>query len=416
MTGWMLLTTPRIGKLRLSGALARLSVVLVLLATVVKASDLGSLFWLQADMAAMLILIAATIIYLPACLSSARYWPAFWMGVAILALFVFAHVGFVRRSGMGYNFNAIFAYFPALTFLPFIRSRVTIDRTLYYLAWISAGYIVFFTLGYEWIIAAAKEVDSHILKMGDYQRGLRVMFAPAFAAYAFFFMWEWRRGNILFRSIVMAMSIWAIWLSDYRTFLALFLLVCILRAFRSLNLLVRIGIFITIIVGYAILLAGLIIPQWEPFSYFMDDASGFARLLAYRHVSPFVTDNWLLGIGIAGSSADLQAYLRVPTYYSVYPTDLGPIGPLLIYGIGGLCIYIVLTACMIIARLPMRSGARTPGRMALHLTSLVCAVQGLISPSFMLENNVLFPALLFSGWVQLRQMRNRRRDYNAILG
>jgi len=390
---------------RPGGMAMRIVMFLVLLATVLKASGLGELIGPQTDVIALSVLVAAVAIFLPLCLSGERYLPAFVVAVGVLAMFALAHVNFVRLSGSALNFNAILAYFPALIFLPLARSRVSIDRSLRYLVWISAAYILFYTLGHGAIETLAQASGAHILKAGDYERGARLLFAPAFAAFLFFFMMEWRRGNLLLRVMMMGLSVAALWLSNYRTFLVIFLLVVVMRAARLLNPMARWLIFGVVVAAYGALLAGLVLPDWEPFAYFVDDASGFARLLAYRHITPFVLDHWLTGVGVAGSNLALQSYLRVPTFYSVYPTDLGPIGPLFVFGVGGLLLYIVLTWVMIVQRLPIRFGSTHPERMALHMTAMVCGIQGVISPSFMIENNSLFLAFMFAGWVQLRRMR-----------
>lgn len=399
----------RRGALRRSSA--RLLVFLVLLATLTKASGLGSLLWEPADVASLAVLILSVALFLPLCLTSQRYLPAFWLGGVILAALLLAHIGFVKRSGTAMNVNMLFAYFPALVFLPLARSGVSIDRILRYLAWMSAIYVLVYALGYRQIAGAALEASSQVLKIGDVERGPRIFFAPAFAAFAFFFLWEWRRGNPVLRLLLMIVAVGALWLSNYRTFLAIFLLVVLLRGARTLNPLVRLLIFAVVLTGYVVLLSGLVLPQWEPFAYFAKDGSGFARLLAYRHITPFVLDNWLSGVGIAGSNISLQHYLRTPTFYSVYPTDLGPIGPLFVFGIGGLAAYILLTYYMIVSRLPVRFGAEHPERMALHLTAMTCGIAGIISPSFMLETNSLFPALMMAGWIQLRRVRPNKHFY-----
>jgi len=383
----------------------RCAVFVVLVAVVLKASGLGELIHPDADMLALAVMVASVAIFLPLCLTGQRYFPAFVAGVVVIAMFVLAHLNFVRLSGSAVNFNAIFAYFPALAFLPLARSRVSIDRSLRYLVWISAAYVLIYTLGYSQIMNAAQNAGAHILKQGDYERGVRLLFAPAFGAFLFFFMMEWRRGSLIVRIPLMALSVLAIWLSNYRTFLVIFLLVLVMRSARLLNPLVRWLIFGVLVAAYLVLLAGLVIPDWEPFAYFVDDASGFARLLAYRHITPFVLDHWLTGVGVAGSNMALQSYLRSPSFYSVYPTDLGPIGPLFVFGIGGLAVYVLLTWFMIVQRLPIRFGSTHPERMALHMIAMVYGIQGIISPSFMIENNSLFVAFMFAGWIQLRRVK-----------
>lgn len=383
----------------------RWAVFVVLVAVVLKASGLGELIHPDADMFALAVMAASVAIFLPLCLTGQRYFPAFVAGVVVIAMFVLAHLNFVRLSGSAVNFNAILAYFPALAFLPLARSRVSIDRSLRYLVWISAAYVLIYTLGYSRIMNAAQSAGAHILKQGDYERGVRLLFAPAFGAFLFFFMMEWRRGSLIVRIPLMGLSVLAIWLSNYRTFLVIFLLVLVMRSARLLNPLVRWLIFGVLVAAYLVLLAGLVIPEWEPFAYFVDDASGFARLLAYRHITPFVLDHWLTGVGVAGSNTALQSYLRSPSFYSVYPTDLGPIGPLFVFGIGGLAVYVLLTWFMIVQRLPIRFGSTHPERMALHMIAMVYGMQGIISPSFMIENNSLFLAFMFAGWIQLRRVK-----------
>ncbi|MGE4324403.1 MAG: hypothetical protein AB7E60_15420 [Sphingobium sp.] len=387
----------------------KLAVLLVLAATLALSSVIAALFWEPANIVSLSVLALSVGLFLPFCLTSQRYQPAFWLGAALLAALVLAHVGFVRKSGTPMNLNMILSYFPGLIFIPLLRSKVSIDRSLRYLVWLSAAYILFYVLGYDRIVMAATEAGSNVVKGGDLDRGVRLFFAPAFAAFLFFFMLEWRRGNLLVRLAFMAAAVAALWISDYRTFMAIFVLIAALRLLRLLNPLTRLLIFAVVAGGYGMLLAGLYLPDWEPFALFDDDGSGFARLLAYRHITPFLQDHWLLGVGIAGSNASLQHYLHTPTHYSVYPTDLGPIGPLFVFGIGGLLLYVLLTYLMIVKRLPYRIAALWPERAALHLTAMVCGIAGIISPSFLLETNSFIPALMIAGWLQLRRVQPGKR-------
>lgn len=410
----MLLPTQRLS-LSLPGLSRQITfvmIVLTLLACVLKQGGLLTIFWSDGNFFALLMLAVVVAIYLPRSLMHRRYHPGFWLAATILAALVAAQINFGLKSHFETNLNAIFAYFPLVTFVLFMRQEAPIDRTLTLLFWISAAYVAIYALAFPFLLSTAIEQGVQVSGLQDVERGARLAFAPGFAAFVFFYAWRRRSLNPLLRIAIMILPIVAILLSKYRTFLAIFLLIALFQGLRLMNPLTRLVLFGITLAGYLLILSGLFIPDWEPFGYFADDNSGFARLLQYRHILPFLKSYWLEGVGVSSSTLVFETYMRVPTTFAVYPTDLGPVGVLLVFGLPGLLVYFLMTYLMIVPAIPPPV---TAARQALQLTCIVLGVQGIISPSFMMEGNALFFALLVSLWIQSRDGTSSQRDLFTYL-
>lgn len=388
-------------------------IVLLLAAIVIQAATIFDLFWPQATFASYIVQLLVFLFYLVFPLPRVRL-AVVIPAVAIILFLIFEHILFARLAEQPYNFNAILQYFPLLSFLPLYRSRVSITTILKVLFAVSTIYMLIYVAGHNLILSGALG-ENRSIHDGDTERGARLYLASGFASFVVYYALTSYQTPFLRRALIFFLATYAIWLSGFRTFGLLFLAIMLLSSIRLLGLGTRIALFSFFLLISGVLLAGLAIPGWNPFQWMSWDGSAYARSLEYDIAVESIHRHWIFGIGLPGSFGDLQTFLRTPEYEPLYATDLGVIGPLILFGIPGTIAFLMATYFCVIPSLGRNDGS---GYRGLQLNGILCAMMGVISPSLLLEQNALFFSILLVAWVRegplLRPLPTEKLWFEAI--
>lgn len=371
----------------------------LLVAIVVHAAVIVDLLWPSATYASYFVQISVFLFYLFFPLTRIRLAiqiPA----IAIFLFLVLEHVWFCHLSQQPYNFNAVLTYIELLSFLPFYRSGVPISRILKILFILITLYLLFYVVGHNSILSGALG-DNRAIHDGDTARGSRLYLAAAFASFVAYYAMTNRRLGFLLRSGAFLIAVYALWLSGFRTFGLIFVIVMLLSLMRLLGGATRLALFGLFCVISGTLLLGFLVPHWNPFNYMSWDGSAFARSLEYRVAMKVVQQHWMWGVGIANTFDAQQIFFRTREYEPLYPSDLGILGPLILFGIPGVVAFVAATYFCIASPLRRDGGS---GIRGLQLNCIACGLYGVISPSLMIEQNAVFLSLLFVAQLRAGQL------------
>ena len=361
----------------------------LLAAIVVQAANIFDLFWSGATFFAYLVQLLVFLVYLAFPMMRIRL-AVMLPALGIIVFLIIEHIRFCHLAESPYNFNALLFYLPLLSFLPLYKSGLPISRITNILFVVSTVYVIIYVVAHDLILSGSLG-ENRAIHNGDVERGTRLYLAAGFATFIAFYAMTNRKMAWILRAAVFGIAFVAIWLSGFRTLGAIFIAVMLLSSLRLLGIGTRIAFFCLFVVISAVLLAGLFVPQWNPFQSMASDGSAFARSLEYRVAMTVIKQHWLLGSGIASDFGAQQIFFRTKEYEPLYPTDLGILGPFIHFGVVGVIAFLVITyLCMV----PMAGRNDGSGFRGLQLNGFLCGLMGVISPSLLLDPNALFLSIL----------------------
>jgi hypothetical protein len=372
---------------RPSSRFSRVLVACLLIAITVQAATIFDIFWSQATYFSYVVQIVVFVTFLVYPLFRMNV-PIFLSAIGIIAFLAAEHVVFCRMAGQPYNFNAILMYIPLISFFSLYRSGCSLRYILNTLAIVVTVYLAVYLIGYDWLINSGASRSVHA---GDASRGVRLLLATGFASFLAFYAIAASGRPLALRSVMFLMAVAALYLSGSRMFGMLFLVILALSTLRLLGFGVRLLLFGLFALICGVLLLGFVLPDWNPFGYMAWDGSAYARSLEYRYALLWSSRTWMFGVGIPGTFAQLQTFLKTPLYEPLYATDLGVMGPLFVFGIPGLIAFLAATYFSIV---PVIGGREGPEFRSMRLNGILCGMFGVLSPSLLLEQNALFLSIL----------------------
>lgn len=334
------------------------------------------------------------------------------ISVAVFLYVILEHMLFSAITGTPANMNAMAIYLPAVSFLAFSSVDISVNRLLKILAAVAAAYLLIYVVAYVPMLDLNRAGPGAM--PDDGVRGERLYLAAPWASFAIFYALKVTTLGLRWRVALALLGIVALWLSGSRTFQLLALIFVVVGAFDWTGYRLRAATFGAFMAITLVLLAGLIFPHWNPFEYLARDASAAYRAVEYRRSIDAITDYWWLGIGLPGDAPSLTQFLKAPRAQQLFPTDLGPVGIMLMLGLPGLLMYVgVIYFCTVGSNLQFKQ----PAISALQLNCLLCASVGWLSPMIIAEPNTMFLSLLVAVWVRsARQQRIPLRLFNRKAG
>ncbi|WP_419827841.1 O-antigen ligase family protein [Sphingomonas sp.] len=319
-------------------------------------------------------------------------WSVLLLGGALIGYMLFSVAYFSYVSGARPNYNIVFSYLTIVLFVPFALYENTFRSLVQILVGVTTVYLLIYVVGHDQILASASGVGLGVLT-GNATRSTRLFLALPFASFIGFYALRARTQNLVIRIALFALSTAAIWISGSRTFQILYALVAGLALLRAINGFTRWVMFLAVMAVAGLLLFGLYQEGWNPFNAMSWDDSAYARALEYRTAVETIRQHWLGGIGLAGDFDAMQHFLRTEKYKPLYPTDLGVLGPFLLFGLPGLIAFVLVVYFCIVSEIRHR---RTGETAALRLNAILCGVYCILSPTVMLEPGSAFLAMLIA--------------------
>ncbi len=322
--------------------------------------------------------------------------------VALVVYILFCHWRFSELTGSAPVYNGMASYLPVLSFIVFSECRLPMRSALSVTAVIALAYLVVYVLGHSYLLRV-NQSGSGVLP-ADGGRGARLYLLAAWASFTAFYGYLNRDARPAYRAVLVIFGLAALILSNSRTFQLLFLIVGVSAVLGWTGLALRIGIFVSFVVLTLVMLAGLLIPGWNPYSYMSWDSSAAFRSLEYTRALLGIGQYWLIGVGVPADSSIMARFLHAGRYDMMFTTDLGSFGVMLMMGLPGL---IALVAVIWFCTIQTNDRYRDPGVAAVQITCLVCCAIAWLSPMLTLEPTAIFLGALVA--VRLRSHRQMLR-------
>lgn len=319
-------------------------------------------------------------------------------GLAIIGFYIFQLLVFCFHAHVPPNINAIISYLPIISFVLVGQRVVSLHTTLRILAWLSLAYLILYVGLHDYFLSMTPDQNPALL-VGDDVRGVRLRLSLELASFCIFYGSTGRNMHGTSRALMIGFGATALWFSGSRTYTALFGLIYLLTALRMLGIGARSLIFVLFLTVSATFLLGLFVP-WNPIELVSNDLSGLARAKEYHYAIDALRQHWIVGVGMWTDFDAFQAYLKTPRYDPLYPSDLGILGPYLVFGLVGLVAYLAATYLCIVPRLGRLA---SPGLRALRLNCVLCGAYGIISPAIALESQSLFLSILIGALLRVRR-------------
>lgn len=227
------------------------------------------------------------------------------------------------------------------------------------------------------------------------QRGARVVLATSFAIFALLVSTaRFRTKPSIGSALPIALMLVVLWISRSRTILLITGVVWAAYVVTRRPNLIAIVSLIVFLVGAAGSLAIAFSPGMNPMEAFHGDQSGDARALSISIVQSMVPSIWTIGSGIASG---LDGYFPLTRSYVFQPSDVGMLGILFMFGIGGFAFYVGLAvaACRSWRVMP-RFGIEPAMAEGLGLTGAVTVVYSLLAATFAGGSGAMFAALFLA--------------------
>ncbi|WP_156796117.1 hypothetical protein [Brevundimonas subvibrioides] len=151
-------------------------------------------------------------------------------------------------------------------------------------------------------------------------------------------------------------------------------------------------------------------PDFDLLSPIARDTSERVRAQSFDIAQAKIGDFWLFGAGVPSGGA---GYVAMTSSRTFYPSDIGLVGVVFVYGVGGVIFYCLTTIAGLIA---MDRFDRTPFvgpvGQALTLTASAMAVWSVFAPSYVGATSGALGALFvgsFVGWISQRQTSQLHR-------
>ncbi len=324
--------------------------------------------------------------------------------VALVVYILFCHWRFASLSGTPPIYSAMASYLTLLSFIVFTECRLPIRAVLTVLVAVALAYLVVYVVGHSYLIRVNQDGGTGVLP-GDGARSARLYLLAAWASFAVFFGYLNRDLRLTYRVVLVLFGLAALILSNSRTYQLLFLVVGAALVFGWTGLVLRLGIFVSFVGLTLIMLAGLLVPGWNPYSYMAWDSSAAFRSVEYTRALLGIGQHWLLGVGITADSTVMAKFLHAGRYELMFSSDLGSIGVMLMMGIPGV---LALAGVIWFCTVQTNSQYREPGIAAAQLNCLVCASCAWLTPMLVLEATAIFLGVLVA--VRVRASRQARRE------
>ena len=379
---------------------------LLLAANLVQGARIVDLYWPDASRVAYAIQLVIPLLFLIVAIKRADVLVA-GATVATLLGLVGSNLHFALHTGLPSNISTVATYFPLLSLIVFFELDCPMRQVLRVFLWLCIGYLLLYVTQNAAILASASINVSTVLSAHDGSGG-RVYLAASYAMFVGFAALRAKQWHWLVRASLIALVLYAMWLSSSRLFTLLSLVIAILAAFNLMSHPVRIAMLAVVCLVMTAMLAGVVVEGWNPLEYFAWDVSGIYRQNEYVDAISIIRDHWRWGIGTASDFKTLQSYLKTPVYRPLFPADLGVIAPWFEFGLPGLAVFVSVT-CVVLG-LPMQ--AREPESEALQLTCVVCALYTVASPLLLFEPSAIFTMILGAMWLR---RRTRKKYANSRL-
>jgi O-antigen ligase len=381
----------------------------LLLANAMQAGKIFALFLPTASQIALAVQLLIAAICILVAIRRGHGWIIVAAG-ALIAYLASAHVIFVANSDSKYNFNTILTYVPLLSFVAFYEFNCSIRRIIRIYVVIAALYVAFYIILNSIVLSGNIGRGSIILDSHN-EDSSRVYFAGIYGAFLAFYALRAQQLHTGLRILLLAMVVYAFWLSGTRALFFAMSIVFIVAAFRQMNFTVRMGLLAITMALMGSMLVGVFFPSWNPLLFFSTDSSAYYRAREYYTAMSTIRAHWFLGVGTPSDFQALQTYLDTPRYEPLYASDLGPIAAFFEFGIIGLAAYLVAVIFCLTVELTNRDAEQ----QALQLTCITCALYAAFSPLILLEAGAMFVMLLIAAWLRERKPSTRPRvRQNAV--
>jgi hypothetical protein len=332
------------------------------------------------------------------------------LSLAVLMLIAWQMYIFSSIASYPINWNAGLSYVPMASFVLFVNCRTGIDRVLSFTFYASLFYcLVYISFASELVVMSSSVTSFRSaakVLVADY-RGERLFLAVGYAAYCMFFSLAYLKNSHgkLFWLVTFVVGAFAVYVSMSRFVSAVLLLVTVLGLLGWPRRTMRILLSIGFTAGVLINLAGVVLPDWNPYSFVASDASGFAREIAYDVLKPLVASNFLFGIGIPPAVVDFTAFVGRPF---VFWEDLGPLGMWASFGLPGLLVFLSL-AYMCIMGVKRNAEVSILHYQALSFTALSFGLAAVFSPDLWVGSSAVFLNMLLAMWLRSSSRSFRRK-------
>jgi hypothetical protein len=324
--------------------------------------------------------------------------------IAIVVYILFCHWRFSDLSGTAPIYSAMASYLPVLSFLVFTECRLPLRSVLATIATISLVYLIVYVLGHSYLLRVNQSSGVGVLP-ADGARSARLYLLAAWASFAVFHGYLGRNLQPAYRAALVLFGLAALILSNSRTYQLIFMIVGVATVLGRTGLMLRLGIFVSFVVLTLTMLAGLMVPGWNPYSYMAWDSSAAFRSVEYTRALIGIGQHWLLGVGITADSAVMAKFLHAGRYDLMFSSDLGSVGVMLMMGVPGL---LALTGVIWFCTVQTNDRYRQPGIQALQLNCLVSAACAWLTPMLVLEATAIFLGVLVA--VRVRAHRQTQRE------
>ncbi len=331
-------------------------------------------------------------------------------GVSTVTYVLFSHGLFCYISGGRPDFNAMAAFLPVVAFVFFSESRVRMETIGRILAWISVFYAALYVGTHDLLIHMNTDAVGGVLA-ADGSRAQRLFLAAAWPAYAAFYFALDRKFPTPVRIVCVAIAMAAMLISGSRGFTAMFIIIFALQLAGLTGMMLRVAIFSSFLIALAALLTGLLFTQWNPYALMASDSSASYRASEFLRAIHAIHSYWPLGIGLPDQPQALSHFLRTARYEVIYPSDLGPLGILLMLGVPGLMLCVALVYFCTIGS---ASRASSVAVRAVQSTCLLMAAIAWLSPMLMIEPASVFVGILIGIFVRSRRHEKARDRARAL--
>jgi hypothetical protein len=336
------------------------------------------------------------------------------MAVGYVALVMTQLTVFADKLWLPVNTNAFFQYIWVMSFVPFAGVCLAGGRT-YLLKCVigyGTGYCCFYAL--VSIMQMAGVLPGKILAglVSDLDfRGARIFLYSGLAALTYFYWLVQIRTRVTWVSLsFFLICTLASLLSLSRVYLLVIFCLSIVFMLSPRPAFLRILAISVLGLGTTFVLSGMLVPAFNPFDLFANDASGAYRALEYEVMRDRIFADPLWGFGMSPTSDASKPFLGP---YLIFPGDVGSVGVWFEFGLIGLGLYLViLWRCSTPQRsLPTKYG------WPLFLTGTMLTAYGAMAPLAIAPGGATMTGLIFGvGLTAHVQQRNHKRRSQPLSG
>ncbi|MEI9851645.1 MAG: hypothetical protein WDN24_13265 [Sphingomonas sp.] len=278
------------------------------------------------------------------------------------------------------------------------------DKLIRWYFWISFGYACIYLLSSYALSWGMLQIDVEariLVSADDVGRGDRLFLASAPIIFGLAYcLTHFSKKNMALYAVPLMVFVATLIVSNSRTVTALTLLFAVAYFLVRNIRLIAWGGFAGYAIGVLLSIMIMFRPELNPFRQF-DESSAYVRVMALEYVRSVIDHYWITGAGISFGEA---AYSPLTGNRYFYPSDIGMVGILYIYGIAGLLFYILLSLTGCFSYHPLRKlGYRPLVGEVMSLTGVILATYSLQAPLYNGQSGDLLAALY--GAIALRAYR-----------